>query len=123
MSLVPKITFVSISPSNAQAYADPISIIIAYEDGDGDLGENNANVTNLFVTDNRVGIEYPFRINQLGPTLDTKISIKGQLEILLPQTDITDSSKSQSVSYTLFVKDRAGHSSNTITTSAITVTK
>jgi hypothetical protein len=54
----------------------PATISISYEDGNGDLGENNANVTNLFITDNRVGIEYPYRINQLGPNLRIKFPLK-----------------------------------------------
>ncbi|MDP7568021.1 MAG: hypothetical protein QF383_06480, partial [Flavobacteriales bacterium] len=62
MSDTPIIDFISISPTTVQEYTDDIIITISYTDGDGDLGENNPDINNLFVEDNRNGIEYKFRI-------------------------------------------------------------
>ena len=118
----PKIVMVSITPSNPMQYTDPVSITIHYEDGDGDLGENNDLVKNCFVTDNRIGITYEYRIKQLAPT-SASISIAGNLSIEIGGQVLTDSSSQQSVTYTLYVVDRAGHRSNSVTTGEVVIRK
>jgi hypothetical protein len=118
----PQITFVSISPSTAVEYVNSITISFSYDDLDGDLGQNEPNVTNLFITDSRNGVTYNYRISQLSPD-GSSIHIKGNLNAVLKNTAITDGSSSQQVSYSLYIKDRAGNASNTITTTAITITQ
>lgn len=122
VSTTPAIEFVSISPGTAVEYQDKITIVISYTDGDGDLGENTPDVKNLYLTDTRNNVTYQYRISQLAPT-GSAIAIKGTLAVELKNTAITNGSTSQSVSYLLYVKDRAGNASNTVTTSAITVTQ
>jgi len=121
-STVPKIEFISISPSTVIEYQDSINIVISYDDYDGDLGVNDANVKNLFVTDSRNNVTYEYRISQLSPDGST-IHIKGNLNTIIKNTAITDNSNSQTVSYSVYLKDRAGNQSNTVSTSAVTVTK
>jgi hypothetical protein len=116
---VPEINLISVS-STSVAEGDPVTFVISYVDGDGDLGENTANVYNLFLTDTRVNVTYKYRIKQLAPD-NANIIIKGNLDVLLGSTAITDSSDSQSVIYKMYVVDRAGHQSNTITCSPITI--
>src|ERR1051326_6316832 len=118
----PHIDFVSISPSSAVEYVNSISITISYDDADGDLGENNANVSNLWVTDSRNNVQYSYRISQLAPD-NANIHIRGNLNIVIKNTAITDNSSSQQVTYSISLKHRAGNSRNTVTTTAITVTK
>ena len=118
----PQIGFVSISPSTAVEYVNSITITFSYDDLDGDLGENDANAVNLFITDSRNSVTYNYRISQLAPD-GASIHIKGNLNAIIKNTAITDNSASQSVTYSLYIKDRAGNASNTITTDAITVTK
>ena len=115
VSDVPAIAFESISPNT-----DDIIITISYTDGDGDLGENNPDINNLFVEDNRNGIEYKFRIPELSPSGST-ITIEGNFNITINGTGITDESSSQKVDYSIYVKDRAGNTSNKVTTSSITI--
>ncbi len=121
-TITPQIEFVSISPSSAVEYDDPITIAFSYDDLDGDLGENDPNVHNLFITDSRNNVTYNYRISQLAPD-GAKIHIQGNLNAIIKNTAITDGSASQSVTYSLYIKDRAGNKSNTITTSAITITQ
>jgi hypothetical protein len=118
----PQITFVNISPSSAVEYVNSITITFSYDDLDGDLGQNDPNVTNLFITDSRNNVTYNYRISQLAPD-NSSIHIKGNLNAVIKNTAITDGSASQQVIYSLSIKDRAGHTSNTITTSAITITQ
>lgn len=120
---IPKIEYVSISPSSAVEYVNSITITFSYDDLDGDLGENDPNVTNLFITDSRNSVTYNYRISELAPSGST-IHIKGNLNAVIKNTALTDNSVvSQSVTYSVYIKDRAGNSSNSITTDAITVTK
>ena len=121
-TISPQIEFVSISPSSAVEYVNSITITFSYDDLDGDLGQNDPNVTNLFITDSRNNVTYNYRISQLSPD-GSNIHIKGNLNAVIKSTAITDASSSQQVTYSIYVKDRAGNSSNTITTSAITITK
>jgi len=120
LSVVPTLEFQSINPSIAQEYIDDIIITISYADEDGDLGENFPDIDNLFVEDSRNGIVYHFRIPQLAPN-ENEISIEGNFNIKINGTGITDESSSQQVNYNIYVKDRAGNKSNTITTSSITI--
>ena len=120
LSVVPTIEFKSISPSTAQEYIDDINITISYTDGDGDLGENTPDIDNLFVEDSRNGIVYHYRIPQLAPN-GNEIAIEGNFNITINGTGITEESSSQQVNYAIYVTDRAGNKSNTITTSNITI--
>ena len=119
---VPKIEFVSISPSSAVEYVNAITITVSYDDLDGDVGQNDPNVSNLFITDSRNSVMYNYRISQLAPD-GANVHIKGNLNVVIKSTAITDNSSSQSVTYSVYLKDRAGNESNTVSTSAITVTK
>ena len=120
ISDTPIIEFKSISPATVQEYSDDIIITISYSDGNGDLGENNPDIHNLFVEDNRNGIVYQFRIPHLAPD-NNSIAIEGDFNITINGSGITDESSSQQVNYSIYVKDRAGNKSNTITTSNITI--
>ena len=120
LSVVPAIEFQNINPLIAQEYIDDIIITISYTDEDGDLGENSPDINNLFVEDSRNGIVYHYRIPQLAPN-GNEIAIEGNFNIKINGTGITNSSNSQQVNYAIYVKDRAGNKSNTITTSNITI--
>ena len=120
ISNTPSLKFLSISPNPAVKYQDEVVIKVEYTDGDGDLGENTPDVKNLFVTDSRNNVTSQFRINQLGP--DSKVIIRGTLDVVLPpQSFVDDNHSSESATYTVYVKDRAGNESNHVTTSAITI--
>lgn len=120
ISIIPSITFVSVTPTNVTQFKDSITFTISYQDGDGDLGQNDPNVYNLFLTDNRINITYPYRIKQLAPD-NANIAIEGNLNIVLPNAGITDGSASQIATYSMYIVDRAGHQSNTVTSPSITI--
>ena len=122
LAIVPAIEMVSISPIVANEYTDAIVIRIYYTDGDGDLGENNASIKNCFVTDNRIGITSSYRIKQLAPE-GSSIPIKGLLDIEIGGQGITNGANQQNASFSLYIVDRSGHVSNTISTEVITIRK
>ncbi len=121
-SNTPEISFESITPSAMQEYSEPIIIKIKYQDGDGDLGENNTDSPNTFVTDLRNQTVYPFRTRQLAPN-NSSVAITGMLEIEIPTTWILNNSNQESVQYSVYMKDRAGNVSNTVTTSSVLLSK
>lgn len=119
---VPSIKLLTVSPTQVVEYQDSIVFTIEYSDGDGDLGENDANVKNLFLTDLRNDVTYEYRIQQLAPD-NANIPIQGQLDVKLPHTAILGSNGTETVKYQIYVTDRSGNTSNTITTGDITITR
>ena len=122
LSVIPQLTFESISPSSIEEFGGPITFSISYQDGDGDLGENDPNVKNLFLQDQRNGITYEYRIQELAPQ-GADIAIIGTIDIVLNTTSITDGGNEQEVTFDIYAIDRAGNSSNTITSSPLTIYK
>lgn len=122
LSNVPVLEFNTLTPTTIQEFDGPITFNVKYEDGDGDLGENNPNVKNLFLKDNRNSIVYEYRLNQLAPD-DAIIPIKGTFDIVLNNTAITNTSSEQSATFDIYVVDRSGNRSNTITSTPLTVYK
>ncbi len=121
VSNAPSIEFVKVNPSTVEIGKSNLTITISYKDADGDLGENNPDVKNLFVTDNRNGVVYQFRVQQLSPSGAT-ISIQGQLDIAMPNVGITDGVTLESATFSIYMKDRAGNQSNTVTSSSVNIT-
>ena len=120
VSETPEISFESVTPDVVTEYQDSLYFTISYRDGDGDLGENNTDDNNLFIEDSRNQVAYGFRIQQLAPDNAT-IAIQGNINVTLPNTAIINGSESESVSYTIWVVDRAGNESNRVNSSTVTV--
>ena len=120
LSTTPSIEFISINPSAVVAHEDSIVIKIAYQDADGDIGENKEDVKNLFVEDNRNQVINEFRIQELSPP-GSSIAIQGELDIVLNNASLVNGSSAEQVQYNIWLYDRAGNKSNTINTSSITV--
>lgn len=120
ISEIPEISFESVVPNVVTEYQDSLYFTISYRDGNGDLGENNTDENNLFIQDSRNDVTYGFRIQQLAPT-NSDIIIQGNINVTLDNTAIIDGGASESVSYTIWVVDRAGNESNRISTSTVTV--
>ncbi|MFN0188066.1 MAG: hypothetical protein ACKVQV_05135 [Bacteroidia bacterium] len=118
---VPTIELLSLTPQMVVEFNDSLVFNIKYRDNDGDLGENNPSVKNLFITDNRIGIVYDYRIQQLAPT-GSAIAIEGTLQVVLNSVARTDTSLAQeSATFSVYVKDRAGNKSNVVTSGAIII--
>ena len=122
ISTTPEIKLIEVSPSTIKEYKDKVVFNVYYKDGDGDIGENNDAVKNLFITDSRNGITYQFRVKQLAPD-GANVAIEGNLMVELNNAAILNGSNSQAVEYSIYLKDRAGNSSNTVTSTGLTVVK
>jgi hypothetical protein len=117
----PEIEFISISPGTVAAFSDSLIITIQYTDGDGDLGENVSGVENAFVTDTRTSLTYGLRIRQLAPD-NANITIRGQIKLIIPALGHSGGAASESATFQVYVKDRAGNQSNVVTTTPVNVT-
>lgn len=122
-SVVPAIEYKSVNSSTVKQFDGSLVFTIHYKDGDGDLGENNADVKNLFLVDNRIGITYKYRIQQLSPDGST-IPIEGNLDVTLSAVALTDTLLTQqNATFSIYVTDRAGHESNHVTSGNIVILK
>lgn len=122
ISNVPSISFESVSPTGTiRQFQDSILFKISYRDGDGDLGENIDSVNNLFLTDNRNNVTYKYRLQELAP-LGAKIPIQGSVNILLNSISLLDpTASSETTTFSIYLVDRAGNTSNTVTSSVVTI--
>lgn len=118
----PYIEFVDIFPKEVKQNTDEILITIKYRDGDGDLGDNNPDVKNVYVKDLRNDLFYTFRLKQLAPD-DAGIAITGKININMGSTIMVSNADQEYANFGLFVIDRAGNSSNIVVTDSIIVKK
>lgn len=119
-NVVPHIELLGLNRTQVKSFSDTLVFTIRYEDGDGDLGENDADVKNLFITDNRINITYGYRIQELAPD-GANIPIRGELQVELPGIAITDGSAQQVATFTIYLLDRAGNQSNSVTSGTVTI--
>ncbi len=123
LSSTPTISLLSIAPKVVQEFSDSLVLTIAYEDGDGDLGGVHPDSVNLFITDSRIGIVYGFRIQELVPG-GAEVPIKGTFKVVLKGLfRVTDTAPSETVSFEIYAKDKAGNRSNTVVSEEIRVTE
>ncbi|MEL6676906.1 MAG: hypothetical protein AAFR61_32160 [Bacteroidota bacterium] len=122
ISATPEISLVNTAPLQVVAFQDSIVFEIEYTDGDGDLGTNDDTRRNVFVRDNRVDITHEFRLQQLAPD-GAEIPITGTFNVILPNTLLTAGSAPETVTFTIWVVDRAGNESNEIESPEITVSE
>ncbi len=136
----PIIEFTSLSKNvmrQSQLGPDSLVVTISFTDGDGDLGSQN-NEPNIYILDGRDSFpKDPYAI----PYIELQGAgngISGTISFVLPTTcciypDLNgikfppcDTSKNapqnlDTVFYSIYIKDRAGHVSNTIETGPITL--
>lgn len=117
---VPEISFVKMYPDTVRANTDSIVVELSYADGDGDIGENNAYVKNLFFTDQRNQLTYGFRISKIAE--EGTPAIKGTLRVVIPYINLIQAPGPESTTFSIKLVDRAGNSSNQIMSSRLVIT-
>ena len=120
---VPQLEFVAVSPEQVTEFEDSLVFTVRYRDNNGDLGENNPDVKNLFLTDRRINLTYEYRIRQLAPSVQS-VPITGNLEIVLPTVARTDTLVAQELAdFSMYVVDRAGNKSNVVVSTPVRIMK
>ena len=118
----PEIEFISISPSTNPEFSQNIKLVISYKDGDGDIGTEDPDEYTLLIHDSRLPAADEYHIQPLTPP-NSSIQIEGELNINLAGLFVLGTGTSESTTFTVKLKDRAGNWSNLITTSSIQVSK
>ncbi|MBX7242571.1 MAG: hypothetical protein K1X92_12590 [Bacteroidia bacterium] len=119
--VVPKIKIISISPQTIQQF-QPVEITVEYEDGDGNLGEENPDTKTLSVKDSRLPEPDMYHIPPLSPP-DTEVPIKGTFKVTVRNVFLFGNGDSEQLFFTLQLKDKSGNSSNSEQTQTITVNR
>jgi len=118
----PRIELLELSQKSLLQFQDQLKIRIAYEDGDGDLGNLDADVNSIFVKDSRLSAPDEYYLAPLAPE-DASVSIQGTLELQLSPTFLLGNGDRETIVYSIYLVDREGNQSNTIETEEITVVK
>ena len=135
----PIIEFVSLSKDTlsrplggVDAFADSVLVTISFTDGDGDIGDIDTTLSLVFI-DSRNGakndLKIPF-VNEVGASS----GIKGEISFIVnaqccifpdpfinPCTDVLPGYPYDPLTYDVYITDRAGNESNTVTTNTIFV--
>ncbi len=115
----PRIEFVSMNQQSFDELdEDSLSVVIYFEDGDGDLGSEDS--VNMFWEDSRVpGYQVPFKIPFIEVQGNSK-AISGTITTFYPISFcINDDDPIDTFYYKIFIVDRAGHESNVDSTDLI----
>ncbi len=125
--ITPEISFVSLVKYTSQNNQDSLELIFDFNDGDGDIGtpESNTSDRDIFAklfelkngvfTEANLAAPLEYRLPYLKPSGNNS-SLKGSVQINI---DYNILKINDTIRYELYIKDRAGHLSNTITTSTI----
>lgn len=120
ISNVPAIEIRQVAPLTIEEFDGNVKVFLKYQDGDGDLGYPEADSLSLEVWDARLSEPDWYYVPALAPVGET-LTIKGELEITLNGTFILGNGTSETTTFTLRIRDRAGHWSNTVQTPTITI--
>lgn len=116
----PMITLDSISQDTLIEFQDRLILHLSYQDGDGDLGTSNPDINSIFIQDSRLANADEYYLPPLAPETGT-ISIQGTFDVELSTTFLFGNGTEESTVFSLFLKDRAGHESNTVETVEILI--
>jgi len=118
----PSIALVKMEPATIQQFTDSLKITISYDDGDGDIGFEDADINSLEIKDTRLSKPDFYYVPPQAP-LGSKIHIKGELVIKLRNLFLLGTGNAESTNMEIRLRDRTGNWSNKITTPEITITK
>ena len=123
ISTTPVIELLTVTPKSVHAFSDSLVFSVKYTDGDGDIGDFNADSLSLVLIDNRnSNLVEKYPIAAAAPA-NVKVAVQGIYRIVLDHTILLNSSNaSETTTFSIQLKDRAGNWSNTATSETITVT-
>lgn len=117
---IPQIAIVKSEPSSIIQFKDSVKITLSYEDGDGDIGFENADINSLEIKDTRLSKPDYYYVPPQAP-LGAKIAIKGLLVVKLRNLFLLGTGNAETTSLEIRLRDRAGNWSNKVTTPEITI--
>ena len=121
-SNVPFIKLLDVSSTTILQFKDSLVIRFEYTDGDGDIGELNPDQNDLQIKDKRLNKADFYFVKPLSPP-GSEIKTKGIIAVQMKNTFLLGTANSETTTFELKLKDRAGNWSNSIITPIITITK
>jgi len=123
-SVTPHIDFKSFSKNVVKENTDSLLLVFSFTDGDGDLGPINTSDTTLdiFLTDSRDNSIKRYQMPNITPEGNIK-AISGDVTIAISPFATRAGHTTDQLSYTIQIRDRSGHLSNTTQTSQITINR
>lgn len=118
----PVISLVSVSTTTMKEFKDSLTILIAYTDENGDIGEDNPDLNDLKIKDRRLSEADYYFVKPLAPP-GSGIKINGTIAVQVKNTFLLGTGSSEITQFDIQLKDRAGHWSNTVNTPQITINK
>ncbi|MFK7969333.1 MAG: hypothetical protein AB8F95_03150 [Bacteroidia bacterium] len=112
----------SISPDAISEFENEVTLILYYEDGDGDLGSEDPDEAVLYVQDSRLDQADEYHVQPLAP-LDSNIPIQGTLAIKLNPFFLLGNGTEETISLTVSIRDRAGNLSEPVEAPSIKVSR
>ena len=121
-----------IAQGSFNAPLDTLIVTFSFTDGDGDIGDDS--LTNVFLFDSRTGdLAEPIKVKPI-PSQGTGNGISGEISVKIPNkpnricciignTSCVSNPEQpiDTFSYTIQLRDRAGHFSNKVQTEPITI--
>jgi hypothetical protein len=119
---VPVIEYKSISADTVNENTDSLIIVFSFTDGDGDVGptDDQDSTINLFLIDSRDNSIKEYQLPNITPGGNVK-AISGEVTVKVESFACQPGNEFDQMTYTIQIKDRAGHLSNTINTDPITI--
>jgi hypothetical protein len=125
----PQIEFVSITPNRVHNN-DSVSVVFSFKDGNGDIGrashDSISSHADILLIDNRVSNPnlpkdtLPFWVPDITPFGKVK-AVSGTMRVEVNGVFQRPGHNPDTLTYTIVLKDRAGHRSNGVATSKVVI--
>ena len=121
ISKIPEIKIEKVSPNPVSQFENLV-FEISYTDGDGDIGNEDADVHALEITDRRDDILHTFHIPPQAP--DAGIVIRGVFVVELENLILLDqANNSEEAEFSVRLQDRSGNWSDVVISEVVTINK
>lgn len=117
---IPSLTVISLSHSSVQEFENEVLLELEYLDYDGDIGAENPDEKTLWVRDSRLDSADLYHVPPIAP-VGEEVAIRGRFIVPLNRLFLLGNGQSETLFFTLKIKDRAGNWSEEETTEMITV--
>lgn len=122
IELPPSIRIESVTPMELTEFTDRVTVELAYEDGDGDMGSLNPDELMLEVKDDRLEQPDFYFVPPLSPP-GSNVPIRGTLIFRLNGTFLFGNGAYEETRFTIRLRDRSGFWSNTVVTPTVRINR
>ena len=119
---IPQLKVLSISPTNVQEFRNQVILELQYLDYQGDIGSENPDEKTLWVQDSRLDSADWYHVPPIAP-IGEEVAIRGTFTVPMNRLFLMGNGQSETLFFTVKLKDRAGNWSEEESTETITVTR